>query len=425
MQDKSPIANKINKKGSLFGFIFSSNQTSLFYYSVIVLFVYLADSIMSYVTPGFLEEGLSSTALMGIVFATSSLVGFIVDFLLGEIFPNKNYKFFLKWSIILAIGFPVSYLVFPSNILTFLLGLAIWGVYFELISFSNSRFIIERTNNHNHETAWGIMFFFRAASLTFGPVLAALLLDISYNAAFITAIVFIIISGILYLFEKGKGTEKNEKEDVVNINLKKEIKIWNLFSRKLWPLLIFCFGIVVIDASFWSIGTIFAEELHTTYGGIPGLLIVLYSLPMFFTGFFAKKFASPYGKKRAGFLTALVGSIFLILAGLSNSYLLICIFTFLSACFFSISFTEIKGAFADYGTRIQKTSNSLIGLEAGMYSLAYVLGPILSGILADQFGIGITFSILGIGMILIIFLCLLVVPRKIKLPQNELESIED
>lgn len=424
MQDKLTNANGLTQNSRLLNFFFNGHNYKLFYYCITILFVYLADSIMSYVTPSYLEDGLNSTTLMGIIFATSSAVGFIVDFLFGEMFANKNYRFFLKWSIVLAIGFPFGYLILPASIITFLIGLAIWGIYFELISFSNSRYVIEKTDPHHHELAWGIMYFFRASSLTFGPLLAAVLLNISYNAAFSAAIFFLIIAIILYYLEKDKHRAVYKSPEKFNVNVLKEAKLWSLFSKKLWLLLLFGFGTVFIDASFWSIGTILSEDLYLQNGGIPGVLLVLYSLPLFFMGFFAKRFAVPLGKKRAAFITAAIGSVFLILSGLTKDYNLICLFTFIFACFFAVSGTELKGVFADYDARTGKFSNSLIGLESGVYSLAYIISPIVSGILADKFGINTTFSIIGIGMLFIIIICLLLTPKKIKMPQSDLELLE-
>lgn len=415
----------INHRGFRFGFKFENRNSKLFYYCTMILFVYLADSIMAYTTPSYLENHLSSTALMGIVFATSSLVGFVVDFLMGELFPDKNHKFFLKWSIILAIGFPLGFLLFPANILTFLLGLAIWGIYYEFISFSNSQYVAHQSDRGNHETIWGVMFFFRAVSLTFGPIVAATLIDISYNASFITALGFLLIALILFIFDKEKNTKSiNVERSYESVSVVKELRIWTIFTKRIWLLLLFCFGIVFIDAAFWSIGTILSEKLHTENGGIPGLILVLYSLPMFFMGFFAKRIARPYGKKKAAFITGLIGSVFLILVGFTTDYGLISLFVFIFACFFAMTAPEIKGVFADFDSRMHKSRNSLIGLESGIYSAGYIVGPIICGFLADRFGIQMTFSILGIGMVFIILLCLLRVPRKTKMPRSELEMLE-
>lgn len=409
-----------------FGFSLSAKTYRLFYYSIMVLFIYMADSIMSYTTPSFLEENLSSTALMGIVFATSSLVGFLVDFLLGELFNGKSYRFFLKWSLVLAFGFPLGFILFPSNIPTFLLGLAIWGVYYEFISFSNTQYIVEKTDRNSHEVAWGIMYFFRAVALTFGPIIAAALITISYNVTFASAIIFLIIALLFYVLDPEKNTRKNQTRstEALNVNILREIKVWKIFTKRLWLLLLFCFGIVFIDAGFWSIGTIFAEQIYEQTGGIPGLIVVLYNLPMFFMGFFSKRLAIPFGKKKAAFITALIGSVFLVLLGYTTDLSLINLFVFIFACFFAVAYPEIRGVFVDFDSRINKSRNSLIGLESGIYSLGYIVGPIICGFLADSYGIQKTFAILGYGMIIIILLCLFFVPRKVKMPKSELELLE-
>jgi MFS family permease len=425
MSEHKDIELTPSNRSLRFGFNSAKINSRIFYYCVTILFFYIADSIMSYTTPSYLRDNLTSTTLMGVVFATSSIVGFVTDFLLGVLFSGKRHRFFLKWAIVLAIGFPLGYLLFPANIITFIIGLALWGIYYELLNFANSQFVVENDKFHNPEVIWSIIFFFRAISITFGPILASTLINISYSASFIVAIVCLIISATLLVFNPTQRSQENfEIKKIERLTIFKEFQIWSIFSKRIWLLLLFMFCVVLIDSAIWSIGVLLSEQLFDTNGGIPGLLLVLYGMPLFFMGFFVKKVAAPFGKKRAAFITALVAAILLTLVGFTNEYYIIAILIFLFACFFAVSIPEIKGVFADLDNRVHKSRTSLIGLESSMFSIGYVIGPILSGLLADKFGIQLSFSILGMLLITVTLLCIVFVPRKIKLPQQELHRIK-
>jgi MFS family permease len=425
MSEHKDIELTPSNRSLRFGFNSAKINSRILYYCVTILFFYIADSIMSYTTPSYLRDNLTSTTLMGVVFATSSIVGFVTDFLLGVLFSGKRHRFFLKWAIVLAIGFPLGYLLFPANIITFIIGLALWGIYYELLNFANSQFVVENDKFHNPEVIWSIIFFFRAISITFGPILASTLINISYSASFIVAIVCLIISATLLVFNPTQRSQENfEIKKIERLTIFKEFQIWSIFSKRIWLLLLFMFCVVLIDSAIWSIGVLLSEQLFDTNGGIPGLLLVLYGMPLFFMGFFVKKVASPFGKKRAAFITALVAAILLTLVGFTNEYYIIAILIFLFACFFAVSIPEIKGVFADLDNRVHKSRTSLIGLESSMFSIGYVIGPILSGLLADKFGIQLSFSILGMLLITVTLLCIVFVPRKIKLPQQELHRIK-
>lgn len=62
----------------------------------------IADAIMSYAVPVYLEDTLNSAFWMGMIMAVSSVVGFIADMVLGEWFGEKKYNFFLAWTLIIA-----------------------------------------------------------------------------------------------------------------------------------------------------------------------------------------------------------------------------------------------------------------------------------------------------------------------------------
>ena len=56
------------------------------------------------------------------------------------------------------------------------------------------------------------------------------------------------------------------------------------------------------------------------------------------------------------------------------------------------------------------------------FSLAYIIGPILAGFIAQLVGEQMTFVVVGAGAASIAFILLLVTPKKLKVPQIEVKS---
>jgi MFS family permease len=110
--------------------------------------------------------------------------------------------------------------------------------------------------------------------------------------------------------------------------------------------------------------------------------------------------------------------------GMSREPRFLLFFTFLSSFFISISWPEIYAVVEDFVARSGRASSDLVGIQGFSINLGYVLGPIFAGIVADMIGIKQTFSVLGAGLTLVSLLALFVVPRKIRLPERQLQEVE-
>lgn len=64
----------------------------------------------------------------------------------------------------------------------------------------------------------------------------------------------------------------------------------------------------------------------------------------------------------------------------------------------------------------------MLGLSSSTISLAYIVGPAIAGWVASMVGERMTFAVLGLGVALISLILLIVTPKKIKLPQSEIET---
>lgn len=382
---------------------------------------------MSYVAPIYLEEILHDTKLMGFVFASSSVFGILADLLLGSLLRKRNYIFFLAGSGILGLAFPILFLLLPPTIFVMVLAMAVWGIYYEMIRFGKFKFIPRFFKKEEHALSWGLITVFSALAVTVSPLVASHILEGGYEKVFKFSIPFYLFSLIIVLlFYFLANKRKSVEIPVVSIGTKDYKKLldsfqsWKIFLKSIWLILLFIFVISVIDASFWTIGTILSEELKG-YGG--GLLLFLYSFPSLFVGLFTAKFGRPFGKKRAAFASGLICGVLMALMGVSSEPRLLLFLTFLSSFFVSISWPEITAVMEDFVARVGKASSDLVGVQGLSINMGYVLGPIFAGIIADMTGIRQTFSIFGAGLAIVSLLSLFIVPRKVRLPEKELKEI--
>lgn len=145
--------------------------------SLIIFFVTLGDSILSYWVPTFIQESLKSAFVMGLIMGFSSLVGLGADFILPQILKGMTVKRLMTRAIIASITCSLLLLAaIKMPVLILLLGaMAAWGIYYELIAFSNHQLIATYVPKYGHASAWGWIMMFKNIAYIIGPVLAGLI----------------------------------------------------------------------------------------------------------------------------------------------------------------------------------------------------------------------------------------------------------
>ncbi|MBW7944844.1 hypothetical protein H3C70_05625, partial [Patescibacteria group bacterium] len=151
--------------------------SALLFYSFIILLIEMADSVMAYVAPIFLENGVKNSFYMGIILSSSSVVGLFCDAIFPSVFRAKQHLFFLWNTVILALLFPAIFLFFPQQVPEFVLAMAIWGIYYEFLVFSKAYFIEAFIKMDRHALAWGILNTFRSLTMFAVPLFVPFLLD--------------------------------------------------------------------------------------------------------------------------------------------------------------------------------------------------------------------------------------------------------
>jgi len=394
-------------------------------FSLVIFFLALADAVMSYMAPVLVEKTLNDPVLVGLVLSISSFLGMALDLLIAERFAHKSFKFFLTKALFFAVLFPISFLIFPAKFQFFVISMFIWSVYYEFIGYSKYNFVHKYVHLKDHTNAWSTLVTFGSLAYMIGPGIAVLLIQKFTDLPLYAAIVLIAFSSILYfLLERSTSKKRTERTLVINEkrSLLKELGILKTLIRRLWILVLFSLTTTLMDVLMWTIGVLYTEELRKT-SFMGDWLLVVYGLPALFTGLLASKLKTDIGKKKTAFTVAASAGLCLVFSGLSTNVSLILVFVFLMSAFYGISVILIDSAFQDYVARANVVGNDIVSILQFAHNVSYSFGPILLGVAAKYLGFGRTFQLVGVIVVVVSALSFLLIPRKIKMPQNEIRSV--
>lgn len=224
---------------------------------------------------------------------------------------------------------------------------------------------------------------------------------------------------ILFLFIKLPHSQEKD-ESIHGVHLVDEIKHWYSLGIRVWPILILSILAGVVDATFWTTGTILNDHL-AEQNSVGGWFLSAYMLPSLFIGVIVAKWGVSEGKKKWAERLMFLGGAMLGLIAWVESVEAVILVVILSSILMSMSWPLMDAVYTDLVVRSRRGRKHMIGLSSSTLSLAYVIGPILAGALSQQFGEIETFAIIGWCVAIISGILLVVTPKKLHLPQAEMK----
>jgi MFS family permease len=387
--------------------------------AVMILFWALFDGVISYVTPIAISEKLHSESLMGIIYGTSSISGALFDFLACRIFKNTHYK--RLFVIMFAICFVYPLILFKANsFVVYVFAMAMWGIYYDLKNIANMDYVGRKIDVEKHAGSFGVLQMFQSTGYLIAPIVAGYVVADNFGfKPYALAWIFISISIcffiILTILQRKDDVQENRF--VSSISFLREMKTWIKLGKILIPVLFLSLFLNVIDAFFWTIGPIFANELtHSWFGGF---FMVAYSLPITLAGAMIGRLVLKHGKKRLAFISLFIGSSLLFATFIFNSSLLIFPGVFISSFFIGAVWPTLNGCFADYVSENAILEKEIESLDDFFTNVGYVIGPPAAGIIAENFGNNTVFLTIGACGIVIAVVLFLITPKEIVVSQVE------
>lgn len=413
----------IKKIGWLTGsHVLERSIASLLFYSLIIFLVRFGDAIMGYFSPVYISEHIGSPMLMGVIISSSSIVGLLCDLFFGEWFRDWGYDTYLMWGIFGAILFPICFILLPPWVTVFILAMIIWGIYFECILFSNFHFVNHFLRHDQHALGWGVLYAFIAAAYMLAPFVASSLLAV-HNMLPLYAALGAVLLGLIgiSLFRRSHRIASKEMP-ASHKSLMHEVRMWRLLAKKIWPVLIFVGTLTIVDSVFWTSGAVLSESMREL--GYPGgILFVVYLFPSLLMGSVAGKIASLFGKKKIAFISGIVAGLLFVIAGRLSDLTYMLLTIFVGSLFIAVAVPEINATIEDYIERLGSSANDMIGLENAITSASFIIGPLLAGASATLVNHQFSFSVVGGMLALVSIGALIVTPRKIRMPQKEIQLL--
>ncbi len=388
---------------------------ALYSLAVMLFFFAIFDSVLSYALPIlFTQSGLSKTE-MGLVLGFSSIAGAAFDILLSRIIKNTDFR---KMFLMMIAGCAVYFasLIVPATLAIYLFAMALWGLYWNLLTYGLYNFVANQEASNAHASSWGILDIFKGLGLVVAPLIASYAIGEKVGPKlFGVAFVFLaILYGCYVMLIKVSANPANPAPQHHKFSVhKKDFRTWLTVARKLFPVLFLNVLLCTFDLSFATIGPLVSEDLgKTTHVG--GLFLTLYYLPTVLTLWTVGPVTRRFGKKNTAFVGFGIGGLCTALFAILGVSVFLLPLVFFASVISALAWPALKGAFADYISESGAVEKEIEILLSFTGNIGCVLGPSLAGVLSDHIGNINALSVIGFVCAVLAFIMWRFTPKHIR-----------
>lgn len=396
----------------------------------VVFFMYLGDAIISDWIPTYMQGTLGGSLMMGLMMSFSSLIGFLADLIFPQLFrkvAERRMIMFAISSMFMIAGVLLWTTHFPL-ISLFLLGMGIWGLYYEFLGFGLSSFVARVAPITTRSGVWSIMGVVKSIAYCIGPLIGSWLFVWQGNLViiFVYAGLTLVSYGIWLIvgLSKKKNSVIEESGETEGVHILEEIGYWKVLFKHVWPILLVSYLLGIIDAAFWTTGVVLSDNLARD-NWVGGLFLSAYMLPEIFIGFVVVRLGIYKGKKKMAEKFLFVSGLLMAGMGMVNSIVAMVGLSLLIGGTTAVAWPLVNAVYSDILTRMGKEQKHLMGMSSSMVNLSFITGPVLAGLIANKMGEKMTMMFVGFFVTFIALILLFVTPRKLKLPQVEIAEWKD
>jgi MFS family permease len=389
----------------------------------------IMENTMVFYFPIAVEQVTGSNGVTGLIIGVTNLAALTCDFLFPRIFKTRTWRFFLFVGLLFQICFSffTNLGVLSSLWLFFILAALAWNIYFEFLAFARNTFVMTQNTKEGYARNWAVFSIIIAIAGLIGPILGSLVLAVPVfeRAVILHAIQIAALMCVLFLL----FTQKSEKnlfhspQKIRPLSMLREFGIWEVISARILPVLVVGFLVTMVNAAISTVGGLLGKQIFPH--DLDWLIIFLFDSAGIFTSLCIWKWRQTIHKKRLSQVSLLLGSCCLIALFFEQKYVFLILPTiFLCGLFTSSAWVFCEAVYSDLSVRARTNKLYLSSMERVDDSMGWLLAPILIGFLSDKFNYLPSLGILGGVCFFVSVVLLIVTPRKIKLPQEELRVLE-
>ncbi len=396
--------------------------SKLLVFSLILFFLRLSDSIISYWAPNQIQDSLGNPVMMGAIISFQSVVGLFADLIFPKIFKTVRTRRLIFWAILMSAltSFTLSAGAVKPLVAIFIVTMTLWGIYYELMTFANYQFMGSVIPGHMRAAAWGFMGIFINLAYFLGPFIASQLLSHGLLITQGTIIIFLVASLILLTLNKSMH-DTPAVVDFSKANPLQELKHWATLTRAVWPALTISLLLGFVDATFFTVGAVWTQKL-TLINPWGVWFLPLYLLPSICIGIPLSRWNISNGKKKLAEKFLGLSGIFFMGMIFSSSVSWQLVVVCLASSALAVCYPLLEGVYTDIINRMGCEKKDMIGLTGSVINLSYIVWPIMAGLISSKVGERLSFFWLGIVVVVSSAILLMITPKKLKLPQAEIET---
>ena len=391
----------------------------IFAAACMIFFFLLCDGIVGFFVPIAMQNAGISDIWRGWLIGASSIAGILFDAILLRIFRRATFRRLFFYMMILALLFP--FLIWKSSsIILFLIGMIVWGVYYDLYNCGTLDFVGRVSKKDTHASNYGIIASAVALAYMLAPLVASLTVGgLKSGAPFFVALSSLACAMALYALLRRKTNFLTTILLPTSIKKQKSWFEYLLLIRLMFPVLLISTMLNSIESVYWTVAPLITTQIGTSFE-FGGVLMFFHQIPSVIFGWYIGKILHGHSKKRFALLSLFVGSLFLALFFLVTNPVALLSIGFLSSFCISMTWPAVSGTYADFVSETPTHEIEIETMQDGFTNVGYVVGPIAAGFSMHYFGVTRTFGVVGlVGMSLVIFLWL-IMPQHIRFNQTKL-----
>lgn len=370
--------------------------------SFMIFFFLVCDGIVGYFVPIAMTQAGLNEFQIGLIVSTSSMAGLVFDQMLLRVFKQTHFRRMFLFMFLFALLLPLIIWKTTSPLM-FVVGMAVWGIYYDLYSCGTMDFVGTVTQKNEHSSSYGVIAVFISCAYIISPLIASSLVDsMSAGTPFYIAYVFLGVAFLLYSYLKSASQKK------IEASFPEEKKFMSKHERStflqtvwvLMPILSITTMLNIVAAMYWTFAPLI-DHVGTSTWSLGGFLMFAYQLPSLLSGWFVGSLTKKISKNKLSLLMLFGGSVFLMsFFLLQNPYILI-LASFFSSLFLSLVWPSINGIYADCVTHVPEREVQIETAQDSFGNIGYIIGPLMAGVVAQNFGTIQTFAWIGVlGVVL-------------------------
>jgi MFS family permease len=238
----------------------------------------------------------------------SSIAGLLADILIPQLLRGSSVRKLLVYAIGANLIFAIllSMTTLRPWIVIWLVAMAVWGVYYDLLGFANQQFVAETVDTPRRPGVWAVIRAFAALAYLVGPVVASMLISKGDQVVIGTAAALTLTGA--FIFGSLRMQRQAAQIDIEEVSVLRELEHWVELLRHVWPVIMVSLMLGLVDATFWTVGAVWSEVLAKS-SWMGSLFLPMYTLPSLFMGLIVSRMGIYRQKKeKSGYFYGAVWS---------------------------------------------------------------------------------------------------------------------